>query len=87
MRAAGCPPIRTVTEPITMGAGGPTHVHIPPRTAAGMLAIKTVGAPGGMIGPPTCGIGGTAGVIIGQTCMSPTRAAGCPMVQTLPRVM
>jgi hypothetical protein len=44
-----------------------------------MLPINTVGAPGGMIGPPTCGIGGTAGVIMGQTCMSPTRAAGCPM--------
>src|SRR6187399_904038 len=27
------------------------------------------------MGPPTCGTGGTPGVTIGQTCMSPIRAA------------
>src|SRR5579885_126778 len=33
----------------------------------------TVGQPGGMMGPPTCG---TTPVTIGQVCMSPARAAG-----------
>src|SRR5688500_1956213 len=56
-----------------MTAGGPTHVHMSPTRAAGIPPIRTVGAPGGMIGPPTCGFGPSN---IGQVCMSPTRAAG-----------
>jgi hypothetical protein len=50
-------------------------VHILPTVAAGIMPIITVGAPGGRIGPPTCGMGGTPGVTMGQTCISPTRAA------------
>ena len=76
MRAAGWPPINTVPDPFAIVSGGPTQVTIPPTTAAGMLPIKTVGTPGGRIGPPTCGTGGTAGDCIGQVCMSPARAAG-----------
>src|SRR5947209_7353389 len=59
-----------------IASGGPTHTHMSPTVAAGMKAISTVGAPGPTIGPPTCGIGGTPGVTIGQTCMSVSRAAG-----------
>jgi hypothetical protein len=47
-----------------------------PTTAAGIFAIITVGTPGPIIGPPTCGIGGKAGVTIGQTCISVNLAAG-----------
>ena len=36
-----------------------------------------------VIGPPTCGIGGVPGVTIGQVCMSPTLAAGCPPIKTV----
>ena len=75
IRAAGFPPIVTVADPLAIESGGPTQVHIPPTTAAGIPPIITVGSPGGIIGPPTCGIGGTAGVCIGQVCMSPTLAA------------
>lgn len=74
--AAGLPPIITVADPLTIVSGGPTQVHIPVAVAAGSPPIITVGTPGGRIGPPTCGMGGTAGVTIGQTCMSETRAAG-----------
>src|SRR5690349_1649732 len=73
MRAAGRPPNMTLVEPMTIESGGPTHVHIEPTVAAGMPPISTVGAPGGRIGPPTCGFGPSD---IGQVCMSPTRAAG-----------
>ena len=41
--------------------------------AAGWPPMSTVGQPGGRMGPPTCG---TKTVTMGQTCMSPTRAAG-----------
>src|SRR5665213_4197290 len=75
MRAAGLPPIITVVEPMTIESGGPTHTHISPTTDAGMFPIKTVGAPGPVTGPPTCGTGGSPGVTIGQTCMSVRRAA------------
>src|SRR3990167_2060250 len=81
IRAAGLPPIITVILALTMLSGGPTQVQRLPMPAAGMPPISTVGAEGAAIGPPTWGIGGTPGVIIGQTCMSPTRAAGCPMVR------
>ena len=43
---------------------------------APMPPISTVGQPGPAIGPPTCG---TRTVTIGQTCMSPRRAAGMPI--------
>lgn len=76
MRAAGLPQIMTVAEPLTMLSGGPVQTHMSPMTAAGILPMSTVGAPGPVIGPPTCGMGGTAGVTIGQTCMSVIRAAG-----------
>src|SRR3954471_13022578 len=76
MRAAGRLPIMTFVEPIAIVSGGPVHTHMSPTTAAGMPLISTVGTPGPVIGPPTCGIGGVPGVARGQTCMSPTRAAG-----------
>ena len=80
MRAAGFPPIKTPVEPSTTVEGGPTQTHMSPITAAGMPPINTVGQPGPVIGPPTCGIGGSPGVTIGHMCISPTRAAGFPMV-------
>jgi hypothetical protein len=40
-------------------------------------AGRTVGSPIDTIGPPTCG---TSTVTCGQTCMSVSLAAGCPMV-------
>jgi hypothetical protein len=73
IRAAGMPPIITFDEPIAIASGGPTHVAMSPTRAAGMPPIITVGAPGGRIGPPTCGFGPSES---GQVCMSPTRAAG-----------
>ena len=76
IRAAGFLPIITVAEPLAMVSGGPTQTHISPITAAGILPINTVGVPGPTIGPPTWGIGGVAGVCIGQVCMSVSRAAG-----------
>src|SRR3954465_7214508 len=82
MRGAGRLPIITFAEPMAMVSGGPVQTHMSPTTAAGMPLISTVGTPGPVIGPPTCGIGGGAGVggvpgvARGQTCMSPTRAAG-----------
>jgi hypothetical protein len=76
IRAAIRFPIKTVGEPIAIVSGGPTHVHISVARAAGWPLINTVGQPGGRMGPPTCGIGGTPGVTIGQVCMSPTLAAG-----------
>jgi hypothetical protein len=80
MRAAGMPPINTVGDPGgAIASGGPTQVAISPTRAAGMPPMSTVGHPGGKIGPPTCGIGGTPGVTIGQVCMSEARAAGFPM--------
>ena len=73
MRAAGLPPIITVVEPMMIESGGPTHVHMEPTVAAGRPPISTVGAPGGRIGPPTCGFGPSN---IGHVCMSLMRAAG-----------
>ena len=49
------------------------------KSAAGIPPINTVGHPGPVIGPPTCGIGGVPGVTIGHTCMSPILAAGFPI--------
>ena len=62
-RAAGVPPTMTVADPFTIESGGPTQVHMQPTFAAGMPPISTVGAPGGRIGPPTCG---TGPVVIGH---------------------
>src|SRR5690242_10705016 len=47
-----------------------------------MPPISTVNPPGGRIGPPTCG---TRTVTCGHTCMSPTLAAGCPILSCLPQ--
>src|SRR5690348_14584458 len=73
MRAAGLPPMSTVGEPMMIVSGGPTQVHMSPMRAAGRPPIRTVGAPGGRIGPPTCGFGPSN---IGHVCMSVMRAAG-----------
>jgi hypothetical protein len=72
-RAAGLPPISTDPDPVAMVSGGPVHTHRSPTVAAGRPPIKTVGAPGGKIGPPTCGTG--PGFTIGQVCISDIRAA------------
>jgi hypothetical protein len=66
-------PISTAAEPFATTPGGPTQVVMSPILAAGMKPIITVGAPGPVIGPPTCG---TTPVTAGQTTMSETRAAG-----------
>jgi len=75
--AAGWPPIMTVVDPRIMLSGGPVHVAMSPTRAAGSPSMITVGQPGGNIGPPTCG---TVPVTIGQTCISDTLAAGCPII-------
>jgi len=79
-RAAGRLLISTVKLPTIITSGGPTQVHMPVTVAAGRFMISTVGTPGGMIGPPTCG---TGPVNIGQTCRSVTRAAGCGILRSL----
>ena len=72
MRAAGLPVSSTVPDPLTIVAGGPTHTAMSPTTAAGIMHISTVGAPGPTMGPPTCG---TGPVVAGQACISVSRAA------------
>ena len=58
-------------------ARGPTQVQLSPMTAAGILQMRTVGTPGPTTGPPTWGMGeGTAGVCMGQVCISVSLAAG-----------
>ena len=76
MRAAIMNPMNTVGEPMAITSGGPTHTHMSPWRAAGIKPTNTVGQQGGRIGPPTCGMGGTPGVTIGHTCISPILAAG-----------
>lgn len=66
-RAAWLPLIITVADPIIMLSGGPAQVHIFPTVAAGIPPIKTVGIPGGKIGPPVCGVGVGGGFVIGHT--------------------
>jgi hypothetical protein len=73
MRAAGILQMRTVGEPGMRTSGGPVQVAMSVARAAGKLPIKTVTPPGGKIGPPTWG---TGPVVIGQVCISLTRAAG-----------
>src|SRR5688500_12431676 len=76
MRAARRLLMSTVVEPLTMTSGGPTQRHLSVTRAAGRKPMITLGEHVGRIGPPTCGIGGTPGVTIGQVCMSVKRAAG-----------
>src|SRR5918997_1694651 len=86
IRAAGFLPIMTFVEPLAIVSGGPTLLAMSLFRAAGLPPIRTVGWPGGRIGPPTWGIGGVPGVCIGQVCMSPTRAAGGLSVEVLARL-
>ena len=79
IRAAGIPPKVTVVDPTMMLSGGPTQVQVSPTTEAGVPPMRTVGQPGPTIGPPTWGMGGVPGVTIGHTCISVSRAAGCPI--------
>ncbi len=79
MRAAGRFMMSTVKLPRAMTSGGPTHMHMSVTRAAGSMPTSTVTAQGGRTGPPTCGMGGTPGVTIGQTCMSVTRDCGIPI--------
>lgn len=79
IRTTGFPIARTVNDPITVESGGPTQISISPTTDTGSPPASTVGAPGPTTGPPTCGIGTTAGVCIGQMCMLPTHATGAVM--------
>ena len=79
--AAGRPSKSTSGAPMAIASGGPTQMARSPIHAAGRPPIRIVGAPGPTIGPPTCGIGGTQGVCMGQTCMSVSRAAGCGMME------
>ena len=67
-------PLKTVLEPVMIVSGGPAQVAISPTLAAGKPPISTVGAPGGKIGPPTCG--DPLGLAMGQVCISETRVAG-----------
>ncbi len=60
--------------------GGPTQKVESPITAAGLPPIITDGQPGPIIGPPTCGTGGSPGVAIGQMVISPRQDAGNPIV-------
>lgn len=75
MRAAGLLPMVTVADPLMIVSGGPEHAQLSPMTVAGMPQIKTVGTPGPMEGPPTCGTGGVPGVCMGQVCKSVILAA------------
>lgn len=82
-RAADRLQINTVIEPFNIASGGPTQVAVSVTRAAGIEPMSTVIAQGGRMGPPTWGTGGVPGVIIGQACMSPTRAAGIPMNESI----
>jgi hypothetical protein len=71
--AAGLLFMNTDCDPLVIMSKGPVHTHWLPTVAAGFLPIYTVGTPGGMIGPPTCG--GVGKADMGHTCGSPTLAA------------
>jgi len=74
-RAAGFPPIITVAEPLIILSGGPAQVHMLPTVAAGIPPMSTLGVPGGIIGPPVCGVGVGGGFVMGQVWLSPALAA------------
>ena len=65
-----------------MVSGIPTQKHELPIVAAGILPMRTLGAPV-VIGPPTCGTGGVPGFCIGHVCMSEILAAGFFIVMVL----
>ncbi len=54
--AAGCPPMSTDEDPLTIESGGPEQVHWLPTVAAGIPPISTDATPGGRTGPPTWGL-------------------------------
>ncbi len=66
IRTTGRPSAITVIEPFVRTSGGPTQIAMSPTTDTGAPPAHTVTAPGPTTGPPTCGIGTTAGVCIGQ---------------------
>src|SRR5262245_56945929 len=63
-----------------MTSGGPAQTAMSTTRAAGRPPMRTVGHPGPVTGPPTCG---TRTVTIGQTCMSVSRAAGWGILSLL----
>ena len=77
---------RHATDKDSRRAGRNDHIRRPdagghiPYPGRWQTADKHGRAAGRQEGPPTCGIGGTAGVTMGQVCMSATRAAGFPML-------
>src|SRR5262249_31044365 len=73
IRAACCPHTMTDIDPLTMTSVGPVQISMGVPRAGGGRQVTTVGQPGGMMGPPTCG---TRPVTIGQVCISVIRAAG-----------
>jgi hypothetical protein len=76
--------MRTLNDPITTGAGGPTHRKLSPTVDAGNFPIRTVGTPGPMLFIPTWGIGGVPGVTMGHRCISdPIRIAGTLLISTV----
>src|ERR1035437_4439698 len=75
-------PLITGMQPRMMLEGGPTHTAMSPMRAAGFLPMKTPVLPS-VMGPPTCGMGGVPGVIMGHTCMSPNVAAGIFPISTV----
>src|SRR5690606_40786310 len=72
-QTTGTPLKKTFGAPCTITSGGPTHVHMSPINAAGLLLTKIFGDPGPVIGPPTCGV---LPEHIGQTCILPIVATG-----------
>ncbi|MEL0587590.1 MAG: hypothetical protein AAES65_22390 [Candidatus Thiodiazotropha sp. (ex. Lucinoma kazani)] len=93
--AAGIFIIGTGKAPRIIGFGvgtGVIHRLKSPILAAGLPPINTVSAPRGMMGRPgggACGGGGVAGNICGklQTIVSPTRAAGLPLISLAPHYL
>src|SRR5579872_54615 len=73
IRAAGFPLMKTLGDPWTMVSGGPTQVAMLVTVAAGKPPMRTVGAPGGRMGPPTWG---TIPLTLRQVCRSVILAAG-----------
>lgn len=67
IRAAGRPPMSTLSDPLTITSGTWPQAAASPTRAAGNPPISTVGQPGGRIGPPPC---------TGHVCASLILAAG-----------